>query len=78
VTVTTNDAWHCYGQPNPAFAARLSGFINGDTASGVSDSPALRTTAVTSSPEGTHLINAVLGTLSATNSPSFSLLARRR
>src|SRR5207249_1171980 len=47
--------------------ATISGFVNGDTAAVVSGSPALTTTATSSSPAGTYPIIAGIGTLAAAN-----------
>ena len=49
------------------FYASYSGFVNGDTATVLSGSPALNTSAVTNSPVGTFAITVAQGTLSATN-----------
>jgi large repetitive protein len=56
------------GTTNPPLTFTLTGFVNRDTASVVSGSPTLRTTATTTSPVGTYPITVVnAGTLSAAN-----------
>jgi hypothetical protein len=56
-----------YGAPLPSpFAYAIKGFVNGDTISVVSGTPAIGTTATSSSPVGTYPITPTLGTLSAT------------
>ena len=70
LTVTAEPASKIKGQPNPAFSATISGFVNGDTAAtpGVySGAPAFSTTATTNSPPGTYPIVPSIGTLTATN-----------
>ncbi len=58
-----------YGVANPTLTYTISGFANGETATtgGVTGTPVLSTTAVTTSPVGTYPITVGLGTLSATN-----------
>jgi uncharacterized protein YaiE (UPF0345 family) len=67
LTVTANNATRTYGATNPAFTVSLSGFVNGDTASVVTGSATLATTATSASGIGTYAITPALGTLSATN-----------
>ena len=67
LTVTANNASRAYGAANPAFTASYSGFVNGDTQSVLSGSPSLTTTATASSPVGSYVITAAVGTLSASN-----------
>ena len=55
------------GSPNPPLTATITGFVNNDTAAVVSGSPALSTTATTSSPPGVYPIVLGIGTLSASN-----------
>jgi hypothetical protein len=65
--VIANDAQRVYGQPNPAFTATITGFINGDTSAVVTGAPGFATTATQSSPVGTYSITPTQGTLSAAN-----------
>jgi polygalacturonase len=67
LTVTANNASRAVGAANPTFTASYSGFVNGDTAAVLSGSPALSSTATTSSPAGTYPITAAAGTLAAAN-----------
>ena len=54
LTVTANNASMAVGAPLPAFTANYTGFVNGDTASVLSGSPSLSTTASSSSPAGAY------------------------
>ena len=67
LTVTANPRSRSLNAPNPTFTATISGFVNGDTATVVTGTPVLSTTAVTSSPVGTYPITVGVGTLSAQN-----------
>jgi hypothetical protein len=68
LTVTAQDATNVYGQPNPSFIATITGFVNSDTqATAVTGSPALSTTATSTSPVGSYAITAAAGTLAASN-----------
>jgi hypothetical protein len=67
LTVTANDASRNFGDPDPAFTASYSGFVNGDNASVLSGSPAFSTSAVATSPEGNYPINVAIGTLASAN-----------
>jgi hypothetical protein len=69
LTIKADDATKVIGAGNPALAASISGFVNGETlaTSGVTGSPALSTTADVNSPVGTYPINVEQGTLSAAN-----------
>jgi hypothetical protein len=67
LTVTANDVSKVYGQANPAFAATITGFVNGETAAVVSGSAGLSTSATTGSGIGQYTITAALGSLSAAN-----------
>jgi hypothetical protein len=67
LTVTANNATRVYGAANPTFTATITGFVNGDSASVVTGSPALSTTATAASPVGSYPITPALGTLAATN-----------
>ena len=67
LTVTAQSVSMTYGATVPALTDTITGFVNGDTASVVSGSAALSTTAESSSPVGTYPISVTLGTLSAAN-----------
>ncbi len=67
LTVAANNASRTYGASNPAFTSAYSGFVNGETASVLSGTPALTTAATTTSVVGTYPITAAVGTLAATN-----------
>jgi YVTN family beta-propeller protein len=56
-----------YGALNPSLTYTYSGFVNGDTATVVSGTPALATTAVTSSPIGSYPITVDTSGMSAAN-----------
>ena len=68
-TVTADDANRNQGAANPTFTAAISGFVGGEVlgTSGITGSPALTTAADTSSAAGTYVINASVGSLSASN-----------
>ena len=65
--VTANDSSRQFGVTNPTFAARLDGFVNGDTQAVVSGVPDLQCIAVAPSPGGTYPIVPTIGALTATN-----------
>jgi hypothetical protein len=69
LTVTGNAASRVFGSPNPAFAATIAGYVNGDGSGVVSGAPTFSTTAVRNSPVvvGGYPIAVGVGTLSATN-----------
>ena len=67
LTVTPNNATRAVGTPNPAFTYTITGFVNGDTASVVTGTPTLTTTASNASGAGTYPITATTGTLAAAN-----------
>ncbi|HWY68996.1 MAG TPA: Ig-like domain repeat protein, partial [Terriglobales bacterium] len=67
LTVTAQNASRTYGAANPAFSAIITGFVNGDTASVVSGTANLSTTATQVSGVGSYAITATAGTLTATN-----------
>jgi autotransporter-associated beta strand protein len=67
LTVTADDLSKVYGAANPALTVSYSGFVNGDTASILSGTPSLVTTATSGSAVGTYPIAATQGTLSAGN-----------
>jgi hypothetical protein len=65
--ISANNTNREYGAANPVFSCTATGFVNGDTAGVLSGSPALTTTAMSSSPVGNYVIAATNGTLNATN-----------
>jgi hypothetical protein len=67
LTVSANSQYRIYGATNSPFTASYSGFVNGETASVLSGSAALSTSATTNSPVGAYAIIVTNGTLSATN-----------
>jgi hypothetical protein len=67
LTVTAQNAARLYGQANPTFSAVITGFVNGDTASVVSGTAGLATTATAASPVGSYPITVDVSPLSATN-----------
>ena len=67
LTVTANNQERLYGQSNPAFTVRYSGFVDGDTQSVLSGAPTLSTAANTNTPVGAYAIVAAIGNLTATN-----------
>ena len=67
LTVKADDKNKAYGANNPNLTATYSGFVGGDTASVVSGSPELTTTAEATSPAGEYPITAAAGSLSAAN-----------
>jgi hypothetical protein len=67
LTVTATSQSRLFGQANPTLTSTISGFVNGDTQSVVSGTPALATTATVGSSTGAYPITVAAGTLSATN-----------
>jgi uncharacterized delta-60 repeat protein len=67
LTVTANSVNRPYLASNPTFSWTYNGFVNSDTQAVLSGSPALSTTATTSSPQGAYPITITQGNLSATN-----------
>lgn len=67
LTVMAGDASRAYGAVNPAFSFTVSGFVNNDTASVLSGSPSLSSSANPASPVGRYDIVAGAGSLSAAN-----------
>ena len=67
LTGTVQNATRVYAAANPTFAVTYSGFANSQTASVISGSAAVSTTATTASPVAIHPIAATLGTLVAPN-----------
>jgi hypothetical protein len=67
LTITANNLSRSYGVTNPVLTANYSGFVNGETTNALGGSPALSTTAVTTSPPGTYPIQTAMGTLNDSN-----------
>ena len=65
--VTASSAGIVFGQAVPAVTHSYSGFVNGETASVVSGTPACSTTATASSPAGMYPTSCKVSSLSATN-----------
>jgi hypothetical protein len=65
--VTADNKTKVLNAPNPPLTYTITGFINNDTVAVVSGSPALSTTATTTSGVGTYPISVTQGTLSAAN-----------
>lgn len=73
LTVTANSTSRLYGAANPGFGAKITGFVNGETASVLSGTPTIGTATAPNSPPGAYPITPSLGSLSADNySFSFS------
>lgn len=67
LTVTANHDTRVYGAADPAFAAAITGFVNGETSAVVSGAPGLTTHATVLSGVGDHAITPSVGTLAAAN-----------
>jgi hypothetical protein len=67
LTVTAVNISKIVGTANPAFTASCSVFVNGDTTAVLGGSPALSTTATTSSPVGTYPSTAAQGGITDAN-----------
>jgi uncharacterized repeat protein (TIGR03803 family) len=67
LTITPAAATRAYGVANPAFSYLATGFVNGETSSVLSGTPAITTTADLSSAPGSYVITAATGTLSSSN-----------
>jgi hypothetical protein len=67
LTVVAQPASRLFGDPNPAFAYTITGYVNGDTSSVVSGAPTLTTTAFRNSAAGPYPIAVATTGLSATN-----------
>lgn len=67
LTATATSLTRAAGASNPPLTYTLSGFVEGDTASSLSGSAALATTALVTSPAGTYPITFSTENLSATN-----------
>jgi hypothetical protein len=67
LTVAANDASRAYGAANPTLTASYTGFVDGESQSVLTGSPALSTSAGADSPVGDYDIEVGLGSLGATN-----------
>ena len=67
LTVAAQNQSITYGSALPTLTSSTTGFVNGDTSSVVSGSPALATTATATSPAGSYPISVAAGTLAAAN-----------
>ena len=67
LTVMANNATRLYGAASPTFTVSDSGFVNNDSASVLSGSPSLTTTATVASPVGSYPITVAQGSLAAAN-----------
>jgi sugar lactone lactonase YvrE len=67
LTVTATNLSKQQGAANPTLTSSFSGFVYSDTASVVSGTPSITTTALTTSPVGTYPITITQGTLAAAN-----------
>ncbi|MFI5458998.1 MAG: MBG domain-containing protein, partial [Isosphaerales bacterium] len=67
LTVTANNKSMTYGNSLPTLTDTIIGFVNGDTASAVSGTASLTTTATSASGVGPHPITVGQGTLTAAN-----------
>ena len=65
LNIAANDASRAYGQPNPAFTATFSGWVNGENTNVLGGALVLSSPAETNSPVGTYPI--IPGGLTATN-----------
>jgi MBG domain (YGX type)/Bacterial Ig-like domain (group 3)/Carboxypeptidase regulatory-like domain len=65
LTITADDKTKTYRATNPPLTYTPTGFVNGDSASVLSGTPSLSTTAVTNSNVGPYPITITTGTLSA-------------
>jgi hypothetical protein len=65
--LTANNQSMIFGGPVPVFTYTPSGFVGGDTATVLTGSPQLSTTATTASPVGSYPIIITAGTLAAAN-----------
>jgi len=67
LTITADNKMKLVGDPNPPLTFTPTGFVNGDTASVLTGSPSLSTTATNSSPVGNYPITITQGTLAASD-----------
>ena len=65
LTITADNKGKIVGDPNPPLTFTPTGFVNGDSASVLTGTPSLSTTATTGSPVGTYPITITQGTLAA-------------
>ena len=75
LTLVANSQSRTYGTANPALTDQMTGFVNGDTASVVTGTPTISTTATTGSGVGTYAISVAAGTLAAANYDFTTLVA---
>lgn len=70
LTVTADDKTRAYGATNPAFTAKITGFVNGDTnavVSGSADFTGSGPASTATTAAGDYVITPTIGTLAATN-----------
>lgn len=67
LSVVANDTNRLFGEANPAFTAKITGFVSGENTSVLSGSPAFSTSADKTSVVGSYPIQVNQGTLSASN-----------
>jgi hypothetical protein len=67
LTITADNKTKQYGDPNPTLTYTTTGFVNGDSASAITGSPSLSTTATLTSVPNTYPITVGVGTLTAAN-----------
>lgn len=67
LTVAANAASMTYGSPLPGLTYKVTGYVNGDSASVVSGTSLLSTAASMTSPAGVYTVTSLVGTLSADN-----------
>ncbi len=67
LTVTANSVTSTYGASLPTLTYSLSGFVSPDTASVVTGTPVLQTTATSTSSVGSYVVTVDTSTMSATN-----------
>ncbi|MGC4021764.1 MAG: MBG domain-containing protein [Cyclobacteriaceae bacterium] len=67
LTVLADDKTRAYGTSNPVFTATITGFVNGETISVLSGTPAFSTTALSTSSAGTYAITTDISQVSANN-----------
>lgn len=65
--VTAEPVSRTYGETNPSFTAKFTGFVNGDTAAALAGSPSMTSTATATSPVGAYPIEVGVGTLASAN-----------
>jgi hypothetical protein len=67
LTVRADDKSRYYGEANPVFTYTVTGFVNGETASVITGTPALSTPATATSAPGPYPISVNVSGMSATN-----------